>query len=143
MAGQITQYDSVIVDGKTISYPLIKNCFETAVMPTGILPVGFYKPMRIENNAESKFAPVAMARKIIQEQRAKAFLLEYNVPFHSQNGRNFTANELATIDDDDILVNGHPLHGVYLIYARTFILNKQDGPTTKLRLGLPGVILNG
>ncbi|OGU18145.1 MAG: hypothetical protein A2076_06020 [Geobacteraceae bacterium GWC2_53_11] len=63
------------------------------------------------------------------------FPLEYTVPNHSQNGKNYTVNKLATVKDE---IN--KITGTYLVYGRTLNFDKQSGSTTTLRLGPPGLI---
>ena len=59
----------------------------------------------------------------------------YKVGRHSQNGQNWAINKFCNIKDEKQGIDGD-----YLIYGRTFELSKQDGPTTTLKLGTPGLI---
>ncbi|NLO90664.1 MAG: hypothetical protein GX410_01555 [Elusimicrobia bacterium] len=77
------------------------------------------------------------ANMIASRQRFESYKLTYTVPGHSQAGRVWDINELCEVEDD---INGVK-KGAYLIYGRTFRLDKDNGPTTELRLGYPGVVL--
>lgn len=96
--------------------------------------VPFYKPYVTINNNDGQ-SPAHEARMLLEQQRARGVQFSYRVARHSQNGRNWTINELCELEDE--VLNER---ATYLIYGRTFILDKRDGPTTELRLGLPGVI---
>ncbi|HOX22212.1 MAG TPA: hypothetical protein PLL10_02010 [Elusimicrobiales bacterium] len=77
------------------------------------------------------------AQLIAARQRFEALKLSYTVPGHSQNGRVWDINQLCDVEDGINKVKA----GQYLVYGRTFKLDKDNGPTTELRLGLPGVVL--
>jgi prophage tail gpP-like protein len=93
----------------------------------------FYKPFvtRLTNDSQS---PELAARLLLEKQLHDGFQLSYRVPRHSQEGRNWTINELARVKDEKL-----GLDGTYLIFGRTFELTKQ-GMFTRLRLGYPGVV---
>jgi prophage tail gpP-like protein len=94
----------------------------------------FYKPFVCIDNNDS-LSPKEHARLIMEKQRREGLKIIYAVGRHSQNGQNWTINKFCHVSDE---VQG--IDGDYLIYGRTFELNKKDGPTTKLKLGLPGLI---
>jgi prophage tail gpP-like protein len=94
----------------------------------------FYKPFVATDNNDS-LSPKEHARMIMEKQRREGWQLIYKVGRHSQNGQNWTINKLCRVKDE---VQG--IDEDYLIYGRTFELSKQGGPTTKLKLGLPGLI---
>lgn len=106
----------------------------TAYMPAGVFPPGFYKPGVRQINGDS-VSPSRAAALMISQMRARALAFTYTTSFHSYNGRNWTAGELCRIDDDVVSVAGD-----YLIYGRTFTMDKRAGPRTELRLGLPGLV---
>ena len=101
--------------------------------------VPFYKPY-VEVVQNDDYSPERKARMLLEHQRAEAFRLMYVVPGHSQNGRNWTINELCHVIDEPKKIDG-----VYLITGRTFILAKpggeygDGGKFTQVRLSLPGV----
>jgi prophage tail gpP-like protein len=111
-----------------------------AKMPAGLFPAGFYKPLVKQQNADGT-TPKRLAAMEIMKMQAAAFSLDYTVEGHVQNGRNWTINEYCNVQDIDLTYNGAPINNNYLIYGRTFTQDKQAGSTTKLKLGLPGVIL--
>jgi prophage tail gpP-like protein len=93
----------------------------------------FYKPFvtRLTNDSQS---PELAARLLLEKQQHEGFQLSYKVPRHSQNGRNWTINELATVRDEKLGLND-----TYLIFGRVFELTK-EGMFTRLKLGYPGVV---
>lgn len=93
----------------------------------------FYKPYvtRLTNDSQS---PALHARLLMEKQRHDGEQLTYKVKGHSQNGRNWSINELCRVTDE---VSG--LAGNYLIFGRTFELTKQ-GSFTRLKLGPPGLV---
>jgi prophage tail gpP-like protein len=94
----------------------------------------FYKPFVALDNNDS-LSPKEHARLLMEKQRREGKKLIYTVGRHSQNKQNWMINKFCHIKDE---VQG--IDGDYLIYGRTFELSKQDGPTTKIKLGLPGLI---
>ncbi len=93
----------------------------------------FYKPLVVKNNNDYQ-SPKLHARMLLEKSRHQGFQLNYKVPGHSQNGRNWTINELCSVKDEILSVEG-----TYLIYSRTFEMSKQ-GVYTNLKLGIPGVV---
>ena len=96
--------------------------------------VPFHKPRVTESSCDG-LSPAQEARLLLERQRADALQLTYRVAGHAQNGRNWTINRLCRLQDEP-----RGIDGVFLIVARTFELSKEEGRTTELRLGLPGVI---
>ncbi|MCX5828766.1 MAG: hypothetical protein NTV58_12325 [Deltaproteobacteria bacterium] len=94
----------------------------------------FYKPFVATDNNDS-LSPKEHARIIMEKQRREGRQFLYKVGRHSQAGANWSINELCRVKDEV-----QEIDGVYLIYGRTFELNKKDGPTTKLKLGEPGLV---
>ncbi len=94
----------------------------------------YHKPYVTVLNDDA-VSPAHHARQLLEMQRAAAFALVYSVAGHSQNGRNWTVNELCRARD---AVRG--IDGTYLVVSRAFELSKRDGRYTEIRLGLPGVI---
>ncbi len=94
----------------------------------------FYKPFVATDNNDS-LSPKEHARMIMEKQRREGRQLVYRVGRHRQGENNWSINELCRVRDE---VQG--IDGVYLIYGRTFELSKHDGPTTKLKLGEPGLV---
>ncbi len=96
--------------------------------------VPFYKPYVAQNNNDAQ-SPAEHARMILERKRSSGLQLIYRAPGHSQEGRNWTINELCHVTDEK-----RGIDGTYLIYGRAFELSKKDGRFTDLYLGLPGVI---
>ncbi len=96
----------------------------------------FYKPKVIKDEYGGD-NPGLQARLALEKMRHDRFRVQYTVAGHSQDGKNWGINELAQVEDED---QNFSLNGPYLIYGRTFELSKDKGTTTKLRLGLPGMI---
>lgn len=94
----------------------------------------YYKPFVAVNNNDSQ-SPRLRARMILNKMRHDGLKMEYELPRHSQNGVNFAINRMAQVDDTVNAVNG-----AYLVTGRRFCLDKQSGPKTILRLGLPGLV---
>jgi prophage tail gpP-like protein len=97
----------------------------------------FYKPFIFKDEFGGD-QPKQQARLALEKMRHDRFRLAYTVRGHSQGNKNWSINELCAVRDDDPYFE---LYGDYLIYGRTFEKKKDDkGTTTKLRLGLPGMI---
>lgn len=96
----------------------------------------FRKPFVAKNNNDYQ-SPALHARLLKERMRHEGTRLTYKVARHSQNGANWTFNEMCHVRDEDEDFN---LDGLYLIYGRTFRMDKREGQTTTLRLGPPGVM---
>ena len=94
--------------------------------------VPFYKPMVVKDNNDYQ-SPALHSRMLMEKARYDGFQLRYKVPFHSQGGRNWAINELCTVKDEVL-----GIEGTYLIYGRTMELSRQ-GTYTSIKLGKPGV----
>lgn len=94
--------------------------------------VPFYKPMVVKDNNDYQ-SPALHSRMLMEKARHDGFQLRYKVPFHSQGGRNWAINELCTVKDEVL-----GIEGTYLIYGRTMELSRQ-GTYTSIKLGKPGV----
>lgn len=94
----------------------------------------FYKPF-VQCTSHDSQTPDQHARLLLERMRHEALRLCYEMPRHSQNGRNYTVNRLARLRDD---VHGY--HGNYLVTGRAYKLSKSDGPTTTLKLSKPGIV---
>lgn len=95
----------------------------------------FYKPFVLKDDSGGD-SPKQQARLILEKMRHDAFRLTYGVTGHSQNGKNWTINELCTVRDDE---DDYNLYDDYLIYGRKFSMNKEQGQNTELRLGYKGM----
>lgn len=94
----------------------------------------FYKPfVTLDNN--DNVSSQMRARLIMDKHRREGTQLIYTVARHSQNGQNWQINKFCHIKDEK-----QGLDADYLIYGRTFEMDKQAGPITKIKLGMPGVI---
>ena len=72
----------------------------------------------------------------MEKQRRAGKHFVYKVGRHSQNNQNWMINKFCHIQDEV-----QDIDGDYLIFGRTFELSKEEGPTTKLKLALPGLII--
>jgi prophage tail gpP-like protein len=98
----------------------------------------FYKPYLIKDEYGGD-SPQLQARMALEKMQHVGHGLVYTVEGHSQGGKNWGFNELATVYDDQY--KGMVVDGKRLIYGRTFEKVKGEaGTTTKLLLGLPGKI---
>ena len=95
----------------------------------------FYKPFILKDEYGGD-RPDLQARLAMEKMKHDGFRLNYTVQGHSQGGKNWCINELATVRDDDPYFE---LYDDYLLYGRTFLKTKDRGTITKLRLGLPGM----
>ncbi len=130
------RYSKVIVIGQQQGSPAIFTAADINI-PKGMdmaTDFPFYKLLVTQDNNDN-LSPKERARMIIEKQRREGEQLIYTVGRHSQNNQNWTINKFCHIKDEVQKIDGD-----YLIYGRTFELNKKDGPTTKLKLGLPGLI---
>jgi len=94
----------------------------------------FYKPyVALDNN--DNVSPAMRAQIIMEKHRREGTQLIYTVGRHSQNGQNWAINNFCHIKDEKQSIDAD-----YLIYGRTFEMDKQMGPITKIKLGMPGVI---
>ncbi|OPY07259.1 MAG: Phage late control gene D protein (GPD) [Syntrophaceae bacterium PtaB.Bin095] len=94
----------------------------------------FYKPFVQRNNNDGT-SPALLARLLMEKGRREGWQYSATVARHSQDGKNWTINELARVKDEV-----QALDGVYLIYGRTFELDKNLGPVTRLKLSKVGLI---
>ena len=95
----------------------------------------YYKPFVTRLNNDSQ-TPKLHARLLQEKQRFEGYQLEYTAAGHSQAGRNWRINELCNIEDESL-----PVRGDFLVFGRTFQMDKRSGSTTSLRLGLPGLVV--
>jgi prophage tail gpP-like protein len=96
----------------------------------------FYKPFILKDEFGGD-QPALQARMALEKMRHDRFRVSYTVQGHSQDKKNWSINELCTVRDDD---PDFELNDDYLLYGRTFKKSKDEGTTTKLRFGLPGMI---
>ena len=94
----------------------------------------FPKPFVTTDNNDN-VSPDMRALKIMVKQQREGTHLTYTVGRHSQGVKNWAINKMCHIKDE---VQG--IDADYLIYGRTFEMNKQTGPITKVKLGKPGLI---
>ncbi len=128
------QYSKIIVVGQKQGADGIEAADLNTMAVVDVADVPFYKPF-VEVNNNDLASPANAGRVIAERQRAMGLQLSYTAPGLSVLGRNWAVNELCDVQDEK-----WGIHGAYLIYGRTFRLDKSRGPVTELRLGLPGVI---
>ena len=132
------RYSKYIVVGQQQGAPTIAN-------PSGINTdnkgtpcldpdAPFYKPFVACDNNDN-LSPKERARVIMEKHRREGTHLVYTVGRHSQNGQNWAINKMCRIKDEKQYIDAD-----YLIYGRTFEMDKQTGPITKVKLGVPGVV---
>jgi len=95
----------------------------------------FYKPYVATDNNDSR-SPKLHGRMLLEKMRYEGYQLIYTVGKHSQNGLNYTINEMAHIVHERFGIEGD-----FLIYGRAFRRTKEDGLHTVLRLGYPGLVV--
>lgn len=93
----------------------------------------FYKPFVTTINNDSK-APELYARMLMEKQRHDGYSLNYVAPLHSQNGTNWTINELCTVNDEVLNIKR-----TMLVVSRRFRKPKA-GSWTDIKLGPPGLV---
>lgn len=131
------RYSKVTVVGMQQAHVDSDGTSVVSQTPSGVAKdpgVPFYKPFVACNNNDSQ-SPQLHARLLLERMRHDGFRLTYELPRHSQNGRNFTINKMAKVRDEI-----HGVVGDYLVTGRTFRLSKDAAPTTTLKLGLPGLV---
>lgn len=96
-------------------------------------PTKFYKPFVAGIQDDGK-EPKKYAAVLMDNQRFEGYQMVYKTYDHSQNGRNFQFNTVCHVLDD---IFG--LEQGFLIYERTFEMDKNEGVTTTLKLAKMGV----
>lgn len=95
----------------------------------------FYKPFVTNSPGDESAASAAKyAQSVLDDGRHSGFRLEYSLPGFGQNGKNWRANELVAVRDRAMEVEG-----VFLVFGRTFQLDKNEGARTEVRLSRLGV----
>jgi prophage tail gpP-like protein len=94
----------------------------------------FKRPIVISWNENEGPAKKTADLRLVTEQ-AQAIKLEYTMPGHSQNGKNWAINKFCKVDDD---YNG--ANGVYLISRRSFTLSREEGRRTVVALQPGGLV---
>lgn len=88
----------------------------------------FDRPLVVSWNEDGVLAKKTAELRLASEA-AQATELEYSVPGHAQNGRNWALNLFASVDDES-----NEASGVFLTVNRSFTLSRDDGPRTQVRL---------
>ncbi len=94
-----------------------------------------FQKLYVTRHNDDSVSPNMRARMIMEKQRREGAQLTYTVGRHQQNGINWSVNSICRVVDE-----AQNIEGDYLIYGRTFEMNKQTGPITRLRLGAPGIV---
>lgn len=138
------RYSKVIVIGQqqgadSIAEP---DSISTSNVSNPVVDPSFpFAKVYVERDNNDNVSPAMRARLIMEKQRREGTQLIYTVARHSQNNQNWQFNKFCQIKDDKQTLNGKKgIDGDYLIYARTFELDKEDGPITRLTLGEPGMV---
>jgi len=92
----------------------------------------FYCPLVITWNEAERIASKVAAMHVANE-KASGQTLDYTMPGHSQNGKNWAVNKFCAVNDFP-----NEAKGVFIITSRRFSLGREDGRKTILRLN-PGV----
>jgi prophage tail gpP-like protein len=93
----------------------------------------FYKPYVVCLD-EDEASPGRVATMHLDRQRFEGTNVQYTVKGLSQNGRNWTIDEICSIDDEVL-----ELKADMLVYSRTFRYSKKGGVYTDLQMSFPGV----
>lgn len=130
------RYSKFVVVGQQQGSQTLFGAAEiNTVSPPQIDPTfPFYKPFVGRDNNDN-VSPAMRARMIMEKQRREGTHLNYVVGRHTQDNKNWAINTMCSVKDE---VQG--IDGDFLIYGRTFEMNKQTGPITQVRLGKPGLI---
>lgn len=91
------------------------------------------KPFVAKTDIDAK-DPKVQAALLLQQQRFEGRRVRYAVEGHSQNSCTWAINEMCEVDDRVL-----GLRENMLIYRRTFKLSKEDGATTDIYVGIPGM----
>jgi len=94
----------------------------------------FTKPF-IQVSDDDGLTPGREAKLIMEQQKFESYKLQYKTSGHSQRGKNFQVNTICHVDDDVAGISED-----FLIYGRTFDMNKSDGTSTTLKLSKLGVL---
>ncbi len=99
-------------------------------------PEHLYKPFVASINQDAK-SPKKYAKVLMEKQQFEGFSLTYKTKGHSQNGKNYQVNAMCHVNDENLKPSAK---GSFLIYSRTFEMNREDGVFTHLKLSKPGVL---
>jgi prophage tail gpP-like protein len=91
----------------------------------------FYKPFVKHANMREGSAK-SQAEHEITKRMARGYTITATVGGHSQNGKNYRANNIAYLVDQDLGIDGH-----FLMLRRKLRMNKQEGQKTEITMGLP------
>jgi len=94
----------------------------------------FAKPF-IQVSDNDGLTPEREAKLIMEQQRFEALKLQYKTNGHSQRGNNYQVNTICHVEDEIFNINKD-----FLVYSRTFEMNKNDGVFTKLKLSELGIL---
>lgn len=138
------RYGKVIVIGQQQGADSIAEAADistsNASSPVTDASFPFHK-VYVEKDNNDDVSPAMRARLLMEKQRREGTQLLYTVGRHSQNNQNWQINKFCQIKDDVQTLNGKKgIDGDYLIYGRTFELDKRIGPITKVKLGEPGLV---
>lgn len=97
-------------------------------------PKGLYKPFVATVQYDGQ-DPKKYARVLMDKQRFDGNKVTYSVKGHSQNKKNWQVNSICSVED-----TWNNVHGEFLIYGRTFELDREQGPITTLQLSTKGVL---
>lgn len=130
-------YSKVLVVGQRQGHDAMGMEATNVMLPPGIATdpdFPFYKAF-VQCTTHDSQTPKQHARLIRERMRHESWQIRYEMPRHSQGGNNYTVNRLASVQDEI-----HNIHGTYLVTGRAYKLDKQNGPTTTLKLSLPGIV---
>jgi len=128
------QYSKIIIIGQQQGAETVALASINKRTERTINDFPFYKPfVSIDNN--DNVSQEERARLIAEKQHRDAKKMSYMVGRHNQNNKNWKINKFCRVKDEVQNIDGE-----YLIYGRIFELNKQSGPTTRIRIGEPGEI---
>lgn len=94
----------------------------------------FYRPLVVSWNEDEVLARKTAELRLAAE-KAQGTELEYTMPDHAQNGRNWTLNAFCRVEDES-----NEADDTYLVVNRKFTLSRDEGPRTQVRLQPGGSI---
>jgi prophage tail gpP-like protein len=130
------QYSQVTVIGQKQGQDSYSATQNNIYAPVTDPTFPFYKPFILKDEYGGD-QPKLQGRLALEKMRHDAFRAVYGVAGHSQNGKNWSINELCRVRDEKV---NYELDDNYLIFGRTFKKSKDNpGTTTELRLGYKGM----
>lgn len=130
------QYKSVKVFGRSKGSDATRSPFKGEAVDTKDDALPYEKTLVLHDSSiKSLDAAQIRAQYELGKSRQGAFVLEYTVPGHGQNGVLYATDTIAHVTDDVVGADGP-----FYVVSRSFNRSDALGPTTTLRLVPPGSI---